>query len=84
MTLGTRLSDVTGRIEYIIRCAIAVQVYDQASLPSVRPSQQDNRAYRLTLSSRGLGVLKLANVIMDPIIATQGTHLGNQMPTLTA
>ncbi|KAL0030596.1 hypothetical protein WJX79_007832 [Trebouxia sp. C0005] len=38
-----------------------VQVYDQASLPSVRPAQQDNRAYRLTVSSRGLRVLKLAN-----------------------
>lgn len=68
----------------MIKGAIAVQVYDQASLPSVRPAQQDNRAYRLTLSSRGLRVLKLANVNMDPIIATQGTHLGNFVSTRTA
>ncbi|DBA98548.1 TPA: hypothetical protein ACH3X1_014351 [Trebouxia sp. C0004] len=51
-----------------------VQVYDLACLPSVRPAQQDHRAYRLTVASRGLRVLKLANVNMDPIIATQGTR----------
>ena len=51
-------------------------MYEQASLPTVRPSQQDQRAYRLTLTSRALRVLKLANVNMDPVIATQGKLLG--------
>ena len=51
-------------------------MFEQASAPSLRPSQQDNKAYRLNLTSRALNVLKLAQVNIDPIIAKQGKLLG--------
>ena len=56
--------------------ATVLQVFERASLPTVRPSQQDQRAYRLNVTSRGLHVLKIANVNIDSIIATQGKLLG--------
>ena len=45
-------------------------------MPSVRPSQQDQRAYRLTMTVRALRVLKLLNVNVGPLIATQGKLFG--------
>lgn len=59
--------------------ASTVQVFEQASLPSVHPSQQDQRAYRLSLMTRALHVLKLANVNMEPLIATQGQLVGERI-----
>lgn len=52
-----------------------IQVFEQASAPSLRPSQQDNKAYRLNLTSRALNVLKLAQVNIDPIITKLGKLL---------
>ncbi len=51
-------------------------MFEQASAPSLRSSRQDNKAYRLNLTSRALDVLKLAQVNIDPIIAKQGKLLG--------
>ena len=51
-------------------------MFEQTSTPSLRSSQQDNKAYRLNLTSRALDVLKLAQVNIDPIIAKQGKLLG--------
>ena len=56
--------------------ATVLQVFERASLPTLRPSQQDQRAYRLNVTSRGLNVLKIANVNIESIIATQGKLLG--------
>ncbi|KAL3144280.1 hypothetical protein ABBQ32_004045 [Trebouxia sp. C0010 RCD-2024] len=41
-------------------------------MPSWRPSQQHQPAYRLTMTVRALRVLKLLNVNVGPLIATQG------------
>ena len=54
-------------------------MFEQASAPSLRPSQQDNKAYRLNLTSRALNVLKLAQVNIDPIITKLGKLLGEIM-----
>ena len=62
----------------------AFQVFEQASLPAARPSQQDQQAYRLTLNSRAMRVLKLAQVNMLPIIHNQGGFLGETPQTLLA
>ena len=56
--------------------ACDVQVLEQADFPSVRPIQQDNRAYRLTLMPRALRVLKLADVDIRPLAAAQGNFFG--------
>ena len=61
-----------------------LQVFEQASLPAARPSQQDQRAYRLTLNSRAMRVLKLAHVNMLPIIEKQGGFLGETPHPLLA
>lgn len=45
-------------------------------MPSGRPSQQDQRAYRLTVTVRALRVLKLLNVDVGPLIAIQEKLLG--------
>lgn len=51
-------------------------MFETAGMLSVRPSQQDQRAYRLTMFVRGLRVLKLAGVNLGPLITTQGKLVG--------
>ncbi len=56
------------------------QVFDEAKFPAVRFSQQDRRAYMLTLTSRALRAFKLAGVNVDPITAAQGGRVGKLPP----
>lgn len=53
-----------------------VQVFEKTSLPNAKHTDGDERAYSISLTTRGIRACKLAGVSLNPLAAAQGDRIG--------